>query len=196
MKTKTEKKQYKLPTEQEIETELKRMRENARYRSALFGTIRILITVAAVSFLIATLLLSVLQIQGSSMSPTLENEQVVLVFQKNELKQGELTAFYYGEKLLIKRCIAGPGQWVNIDKEGNVYVDDVLLDEPYVSEKSPGECDIEFPYQVPENRWFMMGDNRSVSVDSRSDEIGCIAQEQILGKVAFRIWPLNKLGFM
>lgn len=193
---KTEKIQHRLPTEQEIESELERVRDNRRYRSALASTIRIIVTAAAISVLIATFLLSALQVQGSSMSPTLENGQIVLVFQKNELQQGELTAFYYGEKLLIKRCIAGPGQWVNIDEEGNVYVNDELLDEPYVSEKSPGESDIEFPYQVPENRWFMMGDNRSVSLDSRSNEIGCIAQEQILGKVAFRVWPLDKLSVM
>ena len=195
---KTEKIQHSLPTEQEIESEIERVREKARYRNALASTIRIIVTAAAISVLIATFLLSALQVQGSSMSPTLtlENGQIVLVFQKNELQQGELTAFYYGEKLLIKRCIAGPGQWVNIDEEGNVYVNDELLDEPYVTEKSPGESDIEFPYQVPENRWFMMGDNRSVSLDSRSNEIGCIAQEQILGKVAFRVWPLDKLSVM
>ena len=180
---KTEKIQHRLPTEQEIESELERVRDNRRYRSALASTIRIIVTAAAISVLIATFLLSALQVQGSSMSPTLENGQIVLVFQKNELQQGELTAFYYGEKLLIKRC-------------SNVYVNDELLDEPYVTEKSPGESDIEFPYQVPENRWFMMGDNRSVSLDSRSNEIGCIAQEQILGKVAFRVWPLDKLSVM
>ncbi len=167
---KTEKIQHRLPTEQEIESELERVRDNRRYRSALASTIRIIVTAAAISVLIATFLLSALQVQGSSMSPTLENGQIVLVFQKNELQQGELTAFY--------------------------YVNDELLDEPYVTEKSPGESDIEFPYQVPENRWFMMGDNRSVSLDSRSNEIGCIAQEQILGKVAFRVWPLDKLSVM
>ena len=140
---KTEKIQHRLPTEQEIESEIERVREKARYRNALASTIRIIVTAAAISVLIATFLLSALQVQGSSMSPTLENGQIVLVFQKNELQQGELTAFYYGEKLLIKRCIAGPGQWVNIDDEGNVYVNDVLLDEPYVTEKSPGESDIE-----------------------------------------------------
>ena len=193
---KTRKKLIKLPTEQEINAEIERLRDNARYRNALAGTFRIVITAAAITVLIATFLLSALQVQGSSMSPTLENGQIVLVIQKDDMKQGDLTAFYYGEKLLIKRCIAGPGQWVDIDEEGNVYVNDVLLDEPYVYEKSPGESDIEFPYQVPENRWFMMGDNRSVSLDSRSNEIGCIAQEQILGKVAFRVWPLDKVSVM
>ena len=191
---KPDKRRYKLPTEQEIETELKRVRYRARYRLALRGTIQVLLIVAAASVLVATLLLSVLQIRGTSMSPTLEDGEIVVAIQTSEFKTGELTAFYYGDKLLIKRCIAGPGQWVDIDDEGNIYVDNVRLDEPYVSEKSKGECDLELPMQVPDERWFLVGDHRSVSLDSRSSQIGCIAGEQILGKVVLRIWPFKAIS--
>lgn len=185
---------YRLPTEQEIRTELKELRYKDRYRRTLLNTIEVLITVAAVSVLVAMLLLPVLQIHGSSMTPTLEDGQIVLALQSSELKQGDLIAFYYGDKLLIKRCIAGPGQWVNIDEDGNVYIDDIRLNEPYLQEKALGECDISLPYQVPDNRWFLMGDHRSVSLDSRSSQIGCISQEQILGTVVIRVWPFAKLS--
>lgn len=190
----TKNRTYRLPTEQEIQTELERTRYKTRYRRTLLSTIEVLITVAAASVLIAMLLLPVLQIHGSSMTPTLEDGQIVLALQRSEMKQGDLIAFYYGDKLLIKRCIAAPGQWVDIDEDGNVYVDSILLDEPYLQEKALGECDISLPYQVPDNRWFLMGDHRSVSLDSRSTQIGCISQEQILGTVVIRVWPLAELS--
>lgn len=190
----TKNKAYRLPTEQEILTELEQTRYKARYRRTLLSTIQVLITVAAASVLVAMLLLPVLQIHGSSMTPTLEDGQIVLALQRNEMHCGDLIAFYYGDKLLIKRCIAAPGQWVDIDESGNVYVDGVLLDEPYLEEKSLGECDITLPYQVPDNRWFLMGDHRSASLDSRSTQIGCISEEQILGTVVIRVWPLAELS--
>ena len=144
--------------------------------------------------LIVTIWMSVLKIYGSSMTPTLEEGDIVLSVKESQPEGGELIAFYLGNKILVKRCIAGPGQWVDIDENGNVYVDGELLAEPYLEEKDFGECDIELPYQVPENRYFCMGDRRSVSMDSRHTNVGCVSGEQIIGKVVFRVWPLSRIG--
>jgi signal peptidase I len=130
------------------------------------------------------------------MSPTLNEGEIVLSLRGSDFETGDLVAFYLGNKLLVKRCIAGPGDWVDIDEDGNVYVNDELLDEPYVSEKSQGECDMEFPYQVPESRYFMLGDHRTTSMDSRSSAIGCVADEQIVGRLTIRIWPLKDFGLI
>lgn len=182
------------PTIPQLEAELKREQHRRRYRRALRSTIYTLITVAAVAVLVATLWMPVLQIYGSSMSPTLEGGQIVLSVKSGDFAQGDVIAFYYNNKILVKRVIAVAGDWVNITEDGDVYVNDVLLDEPYLTEKALGDCDIELPYQVPESRVFVMGDHRSVSVDSRSTAVGCIAEEQIVGKLWFRFWPLDTIG--
>ena len=140
----------------------------------------------------ATLLLPVLQIYGTSMTPTLHDGDIVLSVKTGKLEQGDIVAFYYNNKILVKRVIAGPGQWVDIDEEGNVYVDGELLDEPYLDDKALGSCNIQLPYQVPDGRWFVMGDHRSVSVDSRDRAVGCVSEEQIVGRLTFRVWPLNR----
>ena len=150
--------------------------------------------VAALAILIANFLVPAFQIYGNSMTPTLTEGEIVLALKGDDYEIGQLIAFYYNNKILVKRVIAGPGDWVDIDEDGNTYVNNQLLDEPYVSEKSLGDCNIEMPYQVPENRIFVMGDHRSVSVDSRNSSIGCISQEQIAGKLVFRVWPLPKFG--
>jgi signal peptidase I len=150
--------------------------------------------VAAVAVLVATLLLPVLRIYGTSMSPTLTNGEIVLSLKGSDFETGDVIAFYYNNKILVKRVIAGPGDWVDIKEDGTVYINDVELDEPYVVEKALGECDIEMPYQVPESRYFVMGDHRSVSIDSRSTSIGCVSEEQIVGKLVMKIWPLSDLG--
>ena len=182
------------PTLAQLKTELKRERHKLTYGATLRSTIYSLVTVAAVAVLVATLLLPVLQIYGESMSPTLEDGQIVVSVKTGQLEQGDVVAFYYNNKILVKRVIAGPGQWVDIDEDGNVYVDGQLLDEPYAVEKSLGSCNIELPYQVADGRWFVMGDHRSVSVDAGDRSEGCVSEEQIVGRLTFRIWPLDSIS--
>ena len=188
-----------MPTPAQLEDELNRTRYRARYRNVLRSTIYTLITVAAIAVLVATLLLPVLQIYGSSMSPTLTDKDIVVSVKQKEFATGDVVAFYYNNKILVKRVIAQSGEWVTITPEGDVYVgktqsDMQLLDEPYLTEKAMGDCDIEFPYQVPESRVFVLGDHRSVSVDSRNTAVGCVAEEQLVGKLVFRVWPLKLFG--
>lgn len=183
-----------LPTQEQIETERSRLQYKRRYSRTLKSTIAVLIVVAALAVLVATLWMPVLRIYGSSMTPTLENGQIVLTLKASRFQSGDIIAFYHGNKLLVKRYIAGASDWVNIDQEGNVAVNGTPLDEPYLTEKALGEANIEFPYQVPDERYFVMGDNRSSSIDSRNTTVGCIAEDQIVGKVIFRIWPLSSFG--
>lgn len=182
------------PTVEVLEKEVERVRYKEKYRRTLRSTIFTLITVAAVSILVATLLLPILQIYGSSMTPTLTDGELILSFKESKFEEGDVVAFYYNNKILVKRVIASAGEWVDIDDEGNVYVNGELLDESYVEEKALGECNITLPYQVPEGKIFVMGDHRSVSIDSRHTSVGCVAEEQIVGKLVFRIWPLNSIG--
>ncbi len=167
----------------QLEKELKREKDKITYLKTLKSTIFVLIFVAAIAILLSVGMFPVLRVVGSSMEPTLNNGQIVVALKTADFDTGDVVAFYYNNKILIKRVIALPGEMVNIDNEGNVYVNDEMLDEPYLIDKSIGECDITFPYQVPESRIFVMGDNRSVSVDSRSSEIGCISEEFIVGRV-------------
>lgn len=181
-------------TMEEIESEQKRLKDRAVYRKTLKGTVGILVVVAAISVLVATLWMPVLSIYGYSMSPTLEQGQYVVSVKNTDLKSGDIVAFWQGNKLLVKRVIASPGQWVDIDVNGNVTVDGKVLDEKYLNEKSLGNCDIDLPHQVPESHWFLMGDNRDTSIDSRSRVIGDISKEQIEGQIIFRIWPFDQIG--
>lgn len=182
------------PSVEQLAAELKRVKYRSRYRAVLRSTLYMLIVVAAVAVLVATIWMPVLQIYGSSMTPTLSEGDIVVSIKGSDFQPGDLVAFYLGNKILVKRCIAGPGQWVNIDEDGNVYVDDKLLEEPYLTEKSLGGSNIELPYQVPDNRYFCMGDHRSTSVDSRHKEVGCVSEEQIVGKIVFRVFPFGGFG--
>ena len=160
------------------------------------STVYSLITVAAVAVLVATLWLPVLQIYGHSMAPTLIEGEIVVTVKNSDFKPGDVVAFYYNNKILVKHVIGTPGDWIEIDEEGRVRVNQILLEEPYVQEYALGECDIEMPYQVPDGRIFVMGDNRATSVDSRSTTVGCISEEEIVGKIVFVVWPMEEFGLM
>ena len=179
---------------QELQDELKHEKYKRSFAYSVRSTIYVLITVAAVAVLVAVLLLPVLQIFGNSMTPTLSEGDFVVSVKGSELKTGDVIAFYFNNKILVKRAIASSGDWVDIDENGVVYVNNQKIDEPYVSEAARGQCDIKLPYQVPENRIFVMGDHRNVSIDSRSSAIGCVAEEQIVGKIVFCVWPLKDFG--
>ena len=184
----------KLPEVEALKEELERLRKKQKTGYRLRLIIGILVVVAAAAVLVSTLWVPVLQINGSSMEPTLNKGEFVLAVKSDDYKTGDLIAFYYNNKILVKRVIATEGQWVDMSEDGQVYVNSMKLDEPYLTETAYGDCDITLPYQVPEGRVFVMGDHRSVSLDSRNTAIGSIAEEQVVGKLFFRIWPLTELG--
>lgn len=179
-----------------LQGELKRELYKRRFRRLLRSTIHALIVVAAIAALIATLVLPVLQITGTSMEPSLNDGDIVLLAKTDDLEPTQLCAFYYSNKILIKRVIATPGDYIWLEEDGTVFLNGNKLDEPYLTEPALGECDIEFPYQVPENSYFVMGDRRETSIDSRSSVIGCISDDQIIGRILCRIWPLSQLTWM
>ena len=195
MNNKSEKK-VPVPSLTEIQRERKRIRRKDYYRQSLRGTISVLVVVAAIAVLVATLFLPILQISGDSMSPTLEHDEIVILVKTKEFNRGDLIGFYYQGKILLKRVIALPDDEVAIDAEGNVYVNGEVLEEPYVTEKGLGDCDLEFPYKVPGTGYFVLGDQRSNSVDSRNSVIGAISQDDIIGKVFIRVWPFSRFGFV
>lgn len=186
-------KKIDIPDLDVIEAELQRVKYKDRYRSALKGTIYTLVVVAAIAILVATLWLPFLRIYGTSMAPTLQDGEIICCVKTSDFDSGDIVAFYYNNKLLVKRVIGQPADWINMDSEGNVYVNETPLNEPYLADKALGDGDMEFPYQVPDGKLFVLGDHRSTSVDSRHSTVGCIAQEQIVGKIFVRIWPLDRI---
>ncbi|MDY4414523.1 MAG: signal peptidase I [Ruminococcus sp.] len=184
-----------LPTAEQLSSELKRIRYIKEYRRMLSSTVSSLLVVAAVAVLISMLFLPVLRVTGTSMTPTFMNDELVICNKRSNFKSGDVVAFYFNNKILLKRVIGTAGDVIDIKEDGTVYVNGEILDEPYVNEKAFGECDIKLPYQVPDNRIFVMGDHRSTSVDSRSTSVGCIADEYVIGKVILRIWPFESISF-
>ena len=182
------------PTTEQLKAELRHEKYKRSFVFSLRNTIFTLVTVAAAAVLIAVLVMPVLQIYGSSMAPTLAEGEIVVSVKGTDMKTGDIVAFYYNNNVLIKRVIAQPGDWVDISEDGTVFVNNEVIDEPYITEKAFGECNIQLPYQVPDSRIFVMGDHRGVSIDSRNTAVGCVADEQIVGKIIFRVWPLNRFG--
>ena len=183
-----------MPTLEQLQKEVDRVHYRRDFSRVMINTIYSLVVVAAIAVLVAVLLLPILRIYGDSMNDTLVEGDIVVSLKGSDFKTGDIIAFYYNNKILIKRVIGKAGDWVDIDQDGNVYVNGNLIDEPYLDDKAFGECNIELPYQVPESKVFVMGDNRSVSVDSRNTAVGCVAEEQIVGKVVYRLWPLKDFG--
>lgn len=183
-----------VPSMEQIEQERKRLRRGVYYRRALRGTVSVLVVVAAIAVLITTLFMPILQVSGDSMRPTLEHNEIVVLLKQKDFQRGDLIGFYFQGKILLKRVIALPGDTVVLDAEGNVYVNEELLQEPYVTEKSLGNCDLEFPFTVPGDGYFVMGDRRSNSVDSRNTMIGTVSPEDIIGEVFLRVWPFSGFG--
>ena len=182
------------PTTEQLRSELRHEKYKRSFLFSLRNTIFTLVTVAAAAVLVAVLLLPVLQIYGDSMSPTLTEGEIVVSVKGTDMKTGDVVAFYYNNNVLVKRVIAQAGEWVDIAEDGTVYVNNVRIDEPYLTEKAFGECNITLPYQVPDSRIFVMGDHRGVSIDSRNTAVGCVADEQTVGKIVFRVWPLSRFG--
>lgn len=188
--------QSRTPTVEELEAELEKTRHRSQYWRVLRSTCFSLLVVAAVAVLIAVLLLPVLRIAGTSMTETLQDRDIVVALNSSEFDTGDVIAFYYNNSILVKRVIATAGDWVDIDEEGDVYVNGELVEEPYIKEKALGQCDIELPCQVPDNRCFVMGDHRATSIDSRNTAVGCINVESVVGRIVFRIWPLHEVGMI
>ena len=188
------KKKMDLPTAEQLEQELKRLKYRHSFAFTLRSTVASLIVVAAIAVMLSTMIMPVLRVTGTSMTPTLQNDQVIICNKLAECQKGDVVAFYYNNKVLIKRVIGVAGDVIDISGDGVVSVNGEPLDEPYVSELALGECDIELPYQVPDNRIFVMGDHRSVSIDSRSTSVGCVAIENVIGKVLLRVYPIDSFG--
>lgn len=183
-----------LPTIEQIDAERKRINDNIKYRKALVGTINVLVVIAALAVLVSTLLLPVLQISGDSMEPTLSNDEIIVLVKTDDFQTGDICSFTWNNRTLIKRVIGTAGDWIDISADGTIYLNGEELTEPYVTDKSIGECDITLPYQVPEDSLFVVGDHRATSIDSRNTVIGSVNYDQVIGKVVFRVWPLNRLG--
>ena len=185
-----------LPTTKQLEQELQREKYNFRYKKLLKNGFYILLLVVAISTLIATFLFPVLQIYGQSMEPTLSEDDIVVSLKSSSYKKGDVIAFYYNNRILVKRVIATSSEWINIDEDGNVFVNDKLVNEPYIIKKALGKSDLDFPYQVPEGTYFVLGDERTTSIDSRNSLIGTISSEEIIGKLIFKVWPINKFALI
>lgn len=184
------------PTLEQLEAELRKEQYKRNYGRVLRSTAFSLLVVAAAAVLIAVLVLPVLQINGFSMTDTLQDGDIVVALNSKKFTTGDIIAFYYNNSILVKRVIAVAGDWVDIDEEGNVYVNGEQLNEPYITDKALGECNIELPYQVPDGKCFVMGDHRATSIDSRNTAVGCISDGMVVGRIIVRVWPMEQIGFI
>ena len=191
-----QRKEVEIPSIEQIEQERRKLKYQKEYRRTIKHVLGVLLVAAAVSVLLATVFFPILRVSGVSMEPTLEDGQVIVLEKSGKFKTGDLIGFYYQNKILLKRVIGQAGDYIDIDADGNVYVNDEKLDEPYLKDQALGECDINLPYQVPDGKIFVMGDHRSKSIDSRSKLVGCVSDEQVVGRVVFRLWPLKSIGFL
>lgn len=179
-------------TKNDVEIELKREERKQRYLKILKSTFLTLIVVISIATLISTLIMPVLQISGNSMEPTFNDGDIVAAFKKNDYEVGDIIAFYHGNKILVKRVIGKSGDWINISENGDIFINDNLLDEKYIDKKSYGNTNIDLPYQVPDNKYFVLGDDREHSIDSRNTEVGAVSKNDVVGKIRIRVWPLIK----
>ena len=184
------------PSLELIEKELARLKHKKSFRKAIVDTVAALVVIAAIAVLLSTMLVPVFRVYGRSMEPTLNEGEIIFSVKTNNIKSGDIVAFYYNNKVLIKRVIAKAGDWVELTEDNTVIVNDEVIEEPYAIGDNLAVTDIGMPYQVPDGRWFVMGDQRDISVDSRSTMVGPISHEQIIGKVTFKIWPLNSFGWI
>lgn len=183
-----------IPSAAQLDAEIMRLKYRRNFRKTIVSTFNSLIVVASVAVLVSMLFFPLLRVTGTSMTPTLQNDELVICNKMEDFKQGDIIAFHFSNKILLKRVIGVAGDWVDMKEDGTVYINGKEFYEPYVQEKFYGQCDIEFPYQVPDERVFVMGDHRETSVDSRSSDVGCIAEEYIIGKVSIRVWPWKEIG--
>ena len=186
--------QFEKPSIDQLKAELKRENRKKEYRKVLRNTLIVVVVVAALAVLVSSFFITVLKVTGDSMTPTLQTGEIVIAQNSSSFESGDLIAFYYNNKVLVKRVLGSPGEWIDIDSEGNVSVNGEMIQEDYISDKSLEPTDISFPYQVPENRYFVMGDHRKASIDSRSNAVGCVTKEQLIGKIVFRIYPFGSFG--
>ena len=191
-----QRKEVAIPSIEQVKREREKLKYKKEYRRTIKHVLGVLLVAAAVSVLLATVFFPILRVSGVSMEPTLEDGQVIVLEKSGKFKTGDLIGFYYQNKILLKRVIGQAGDYIDIDADGNVYVNDEKLDEPYLKDQALGECDINLPYQVPDGKIFVMGDHRSKSIDSRSKLVGCVSDEQVVGRVVFRLWPLKSIGFL
>lgn len=184
------------PSAKEIKGELDRHNRTIRTVRVLASTIGVLLTIAAIVVLLATFAFPTFKIYGDSMAPILNEGEIVVSLKSDSYQTGDIVAFYYNNKILVKRVICGPGEWFNMQEDGSVFVNGVALNEPYISEEGFGSCDYDLPYQVPDSHYFVMGDQRASSIDSRMEQVGCVPDERVVGKIWLRVWPLDAIGFV